>query len=440
MRFVNSFLLLVLFLPAICQAKSPIKFEYSTDLSIENLHYVFNRADHDINDQINGEVTLGLLYDNTTNFLLNIKPRVRIDGLDFNRNRYLPNEAYFKFYNPHVELSAGFQVVSWGVSRSFNPTNVINRPDLEGNYYRPSPLGDLLGRLKFTFSTTGAISELGLDFLVAPVFLETPLPKSNSRFAISGDVGGAAFTSSEVQDIPEYPKAMSAAFMASAVVKATDIKLHFYHGPERTPAYYLLLDENLDLVAQPFYYTIDVIGLNVESVIKSFTFHVEGAFKTTRFNEELRHELPLTDTSDAIPSDYLQYVGGVDYTLNNVFGSGTLIFALEYLGENERSLDFEEFRPLKNDLFAGVRLLLNDVRLTQIEVACLKDLANSEMIILAEGSTSIYRELKLTLGGMVVNQDSNPDMPLSFFDNNTYVYSKLSYSFGGSFLKKKAAP
>lgn len=412
-------------------AKGSIKL--TSNITLENRSFVFSRSDHSINDQPAIETDFSFIFDNQKNFILHLTPRLHYDALDSDLLRYIPNEAYLKFYNDHWELNAGLQIVSWGVAHSFNPTNVLNRRDMALNYYDPPLLGDPMVGIKWSSANVGLFSQLSFEAYVLPLFLETPLPCDESRFAITSNTGGLTFTKSNFQETPDYTKSVGAGFKASATIKSTDIALVFYHGPERTPAFYLFLDNTLNLKAQPFYYTIDMAGLDFTTVLGPITLRTEAAFKSTYFNDAKRHQIPLVDTSDAIPNSYAQFVGGIDYTIDGIFSHGTLILIAEYIGENNHSTVFEEFRPLKNDVFVGLDLLLNDVRSTELKAGIIKDLNNSEMIVKLEGSTKIYKELKLSLGGMIINQDKDPNMPLSFFDNNTSVYTSLSYSFGKSF-------
>ncbi len=425
---LTSLILLNLSTPALAKGSTKI----TADIGLEDRSFVFARDTHAINDQPAVDASFGFIYDNQKNFLINLRPRVHYDALDLSLLRYVPNEAYLKLYNEHWDFSVGMQTVSWGVARSYNPTDVMNRKDLAYNFYDPPKLGDPMVRLKFNAANVGAFSELSLEALAIPYLLETPLPSDDSRFAIAGSAGGISYTKADFQIVPSYARSVSAAIKAGASIKSTDVSVILYHGPERTPSYYLFLDNTLNLRAQPFYYNIDMVGLNVASVFGPVTLHGEASFKSTWFNDEQRHEIPLVDTSDAVPNSYAQFVTGVDYTFDGVFKKGTLILSAEYLGEDKHSSIFEEFRPLKNDVFVGLQFLLNDVRSTEVKAGVIKDLGNREMIVKLEGSTKIYKELKLTIGGMIINQDPNLNLPLSYFDNNTSVYTNLSYSFGKS--------
>lgn len=415
-------------------------WEYKASLAALSRHYLFNRADHDINDNLDLEARFALIYDNDRNFHLHLEPRVKVDPLDLDRNRYLPNESYLMFFNRVLELSAGLRLMSWGVSRSYNPTDVLNRPDLEGNYYNPDRLGEAMVGVKGTISDAGPFSEIVLEGLVLPWFQETPLPKNDTRFAVEGNVGAVRFNAIETQEYPTFIKGLGAAARVGATIKSVDLTLHYYHGPERNPSYILVIDSRGALRTQPFYYTIDMIGVNIAATLGKFTLHGESALKLTRANAPRFHELPVLANSDVIPNDYLQFVVGSDYTIDGFLRNGTLVLAVEYLGEDDHTLILEEFRPLKNDIFVGLQWQLNDTRLTQVEMGAIKDLSNWEMVFIFEAGTKLYKDLRFSAGGMIINQDDDPGLPLSFFDNNTYLYAKLSYDWGGQFKSKPKAP
>jgi hypothetical protein len=407
------------------------KIDYNATVAFEHLSFLLNRPDYTINEQETLNLDFGFVYDNYKNFYINLHPRLRIDFRDYSRNRYLPNEAYLKFYNDYLEVNGGFQLRTWGVSNSFNPSDVLNRKDLEDNYYVPDKLGDVMVGFKAVIPNLGFMSDLTFEIIGFPYFQPTPLPENDTRFALQGNVGGVSFTRSDEQEYPELKNSFGGAASISATIKSSDISLHYYHGLEREAGFYLALDESANLRLTPFYYTIDMVGMNTETSIGKFIFHTESAFKITRANEPRFHELPLLSSSDVIPNDYFQFVVGLDFILNNVFG-GDLTLTLEYLGEDDHEIILEEFRPFKNDVFFGLQYQLNNTRLTQFQVGVIKDLDSQEMITQFAASTKIVKELKLSIEGVIVNQSDNADLALSFIENNTYVLGSLSYTFGGS--------
>ena len=396
------------------------------DVAFLNTNFLLHRNNHPINDQESVEAVLKYIYDNEHSFKLDLQPRLKIDFLDASLNRYLPNTAEAVFYSPAGEIRGGIGMIPWGVSHSFNPTDVINRKDLEANFYNPDRLGDFFLEGKKIFPQVGGFSDLTLTALVLPLFQETPLPENNNRFALAGTAGPAPYTLLTDQDTPGYPKALGGAFAASALVGRADLSLHYYHGPEHNPGFVLVTDSSGALRLRGFYYTIDMIGTNAEIPLAGLLFHFESAVKIT---SESRTHIVSNGDNNAVPATYFQAVPGVDYTIQKI-GDGEIEVTLEYLKEFNRGSGLRNFRPFQNDLFLGGRYRANNRQDTTAELGIIKDVTNRETVFVARAESRLYRNLKGGLESIAVIRGSG-DTPLSYFDNNSYIMAKLSTSFGG---------
>lgn len=415
----------------VCPSPLFARTEWTAGASFENLNYLVHRSTHGINDSETFEGDFKFTYDDEKNFRTVLHPRIRVDFLDFSRNRYLPNESHLVFYTPRLEVKAGLDVVSWGVSNSFNPTDLINRRDFEYNFYDPEKMGELLVSLKSTFPRVGPVDELTAHFLLLPLFQKAPLPELDTRFPIRGDANGVPFTVTDQQESPDYPEAVGAALHLKGTLKGADMALFYYHGPERDPGYRLIIDSSGTLRLEPFYYSIDAVGGNFEVPFKNLLFHLEAVVKSTASNDPKPHEVAFEET-EAIPTSYATFIPGLDYTLTGGLGGGEIEVTMEYLIDTDQGENLRNFRPFQNDLFVGSRWRFNDRRDSKIEAGVIKDLTNREAVFLFEGSTKIYRELRAALRGVVVNRDLSHTTPLSFFDNNSYVSLKVSYAWSHS--------
>lgn len=389
--------------------------------------FVLNRSSHSINDFETFSGSAEFIYDNESNLKIDLKPRIKIDVLDSSRNRYTPNEAYLRWYQPHAEISAGQMLTPLGVAETYNPTDVLNRHDFEDNFYDPDALGEITIDAKYTFDKIGPFSEVTFRAIALPLFFSTPLPENDSRFAIAGTQSSVTYTLFNDQQDLSFAKSLAAAALLSAKIKNIDLEFLYYHGPERTPGFFLHINSLGALTLQPFYYDLDLIGSNVRASIGNFVVKFEAAYKSTASNNFQAHEVFLSD--NAIPDSYFQFVGGFDYTVSGI-GSGDLKFIAEYLGENNHSDSFNNYRPFKNDLVFGAQYTFNDRRLSEIKAAIIKDLANAEVIFTAEGNTKIWRELRAGAKVFIVGKSANPAAPLSLFDNNSFVEATLSYAWG----------
>lgn len=379
------------------------------------------------NEQETLDFEIAYEFDNQKNLKIVLNPRLRIDFLNSNHNRYQPHQAYFLYYQPQFEIAAGLMKKAWGKAQSYNPTDVINRLDFGYDFYQPEKLSDPMVSFKWIFKPTKTFSNLSLEVLFLPLLLDTPLPDLSSRFAMKGSLDGVSYVALDEQDQPDYLESIGVGLNFNASFHQTDVGLMFYHGPEREPGFVGLLNNRLQVTPRPFTYLIDMAGVNVESIVGRFILRMEAALILTEINSPRNHQVILVE-GDAIPQSYFQFVPGVEYRLENLFGGQTsLTFALEYLGENKHEDSIGEIRAFRNDLFFGVRYDLNNTLFTTFQVGLIKDLSHAEMILLAQFETKVFSWLKADVSAVIVNQDQNRLAPLSYFPNNTMVKAGFTY-------------
>jgi len=329
-------------------------------------------------------------------------------------------------------MSGGLQVYTIGYSEFYNPTKVFIRSDLAESMYAPNDLGELMFQLKIIKPQWGLLTDLSLEMIVEPWFQETHLPENESRFALAGNFGAIPYEIDAVQDHPQTSfQSIGWGVVLKGLVATFEWEIIYYHGPERTPAYYLTTDSGGSLRLRPFYYTIDMVGANFSYPIGRLLLRTELAGKITVGNNAVTHDLP-NQTDNLVPRSYFQFVPGVDYTIENIMGEHILRLTAEYYGENNRRRELAEYRPLKNDLFIGFDYDFNNCLMSHVRLGFLKDLSNTELAIIIETKTKLYRELTWEVKAVIVNRDSDPNAPLSYFDNNSYITSTLSYAFGHS--------
>ncbi len=429
LKIIGNFIITFIFL---FSSKIYADTSYKAAIAFTDTNFLLSRDRHSKNDLETLDASFELLYDNTRYFKADIKPQLRIDFLNSDRNRYIPNEAYLTFYIPHHQWTIGEQIVHWGVSTFFNPTDSINRQDYEDNFFMPSKLGELIVAYHWDMPHGPPIENLSLDVMALPFFQTTPLPELNTRYNFIGHSGAIPYSLADGQENPHYPQAMGGAISLSLKSEHVDASIDYYHGPEKTPGYFLQIDGTGALRLKPFYYTVDMIGLNIEVPVNHFNFHLETAAKITTENDPKVHDVNFED-NNGVPKSYIQYVPGVDYIWHG--NPGDLTLTLEYMGEPNFERKLRNFRPFQNDLFVGARFLFSDYRQSECEVGLVKDLGNEELALLTHVSTKLYKDLRGEVGALIVHRDGTTNSPISYFDNNSQVYAKVSYTFGGA-LKK----
>lgn len=402
-------------------------------VSFENTNFLAKRSQFSINDYETLDANFKFLYDNEKFFQTLLNPRIKVDFLDESRNRYLPHEATFTFYNRHGwQSSTGLRHIHWGVAHAFNPTDVINRRDFEDNFFNPEKLGELMVTIEKTWALEGKLKELQIQAYTMPLFQKTPLPELDTRYPIRGNAGLIPYTVTDNQSIPGTARKISGALLVSMSGTSLDVSTHYYHGLSHSPGYELVIDSTGALRLQPFYYLIDMVGLNAAYTAHDFVFTFESALTLTSNNFSHTHEVPFED-GNALPKTYWQFVPGLSYVVDGVIGRGRLTLMGEYLGELNQAQNLRNFRPFQNDVFVGLSYDWLNIKNTRFELGVIKDLGNRETAIAGEMSSKLYKELKLNVGGMILTTKNGLNTPLSFFQNNSHVWTKLSYSWGGDF-------
>ena len=390
-------------------------------VEVGSRHFLNDRGQGLEDDNILLEAELDVTYDLNDFVRFRLRPRLSLDPLESERNRYEPYDAYVEYTTARWALLAGQLLESWAIVDTFNPADVLNRRDLERDLYDPDKLGELMVRFRYFFPEAGAIRQPTLSLYVLPLHRETPLPSDRDRFRFdaTGDNRGDLASDAVVPSLD-----IAYAARLSATVGSADVFLFYFGGPGRIPAF----DVSPPGEVTPVYYRVDMVGGGVQWALGQWVLKLETAYTWTHTTG-----LP-TRFASAVPDSYFQYVVGVDRTFTDILGKNEVTVTLEYAGEDDTSMtDLSGLRPYKSDIFFGVRWQFNDPRRTEIQASVAADVVVDEQIYLVDFRTTLWRDLKLVLGGQFVNRarDRSPDRFTTFnlFPNNSNVRVGLRYEF-----------
>jgi hypothetical protein len=390
-------------------------------VEVGSRHYLNDRGQGLEDDNILLEGELDVTYDLNDFTRFRLRPRLSIDPLETERNRYEPLDAYVEYTTSRWALLAGQLLESWAIVDTFNPADVLNRRDFERDFYDPDKLGELMLRFRYFFPEAGPVRQPTLSLYLLPLHREAPLPGNRNRFRLdaTGDNRGDL---SPRASVPSFDLAYAARL--SATIGSADVFLFYFGGPGRIPGF----DVSPLGVVTPVYYRVDMIGGGFQWAMGQWLFKLETAYTSTR-DPHVR-----SGFAHAVPDSYFQYVIGVDRTFTDVLGKTELTVTLEYAGEDDTSMtDLSGLRPYKSDVFLGIRWQLNDPRRTEIMASVVADVLVDEQLYLLDFQTTLYRDLKLVVGGQFVNRASNrrPDRFSTFnlFPNNSNVRVSLRYEF-----------
>jgi AMIN domain-containing protein len=386
--------------------------------------FLLDRGQGLTDDNVDLEGELDFIYDLSRALRLRLHPRVAIDPLEQARNRYEPYDAYLEYTAAAWSLLVGQLIESWSAVEMFSPADLLNRRDLERNFYDPEKLGELMARLRLSLPEGGGIRQPTFSLYVLPLFRRTPLPTNHDRFRfdITGDNVGD-FSKNSVE--PSFDVGFGARL--TSTIGSADLSLFYYGGPGRIPSF-ALDPTSLAPRLMPVYYRADAVGASAQWALGPWVLKGETVYTFTS-----GAELPRR-FKGVVPDSYFQYVVGVDRTFTDVLGKNEVTVTVEYSGEdNPRITSITGLRPFKSDLFLGARWQFHDPRRTEVRAFLAADVLKSEQLWLADFKTTVYGNLKLVLEGQFVNRGPSkaPDHLSVFgiFPNNTNIRVAVRYEF-----------
>ena len=378
-------------------------------------------------DNVNLEGEVELTWDSGGPFRARLRPRLAVDVLESSRNRYEPLDAYVEGTWGDFNLRAGQMIESWKIVDTFNPADILNRRDLERDFYDPNPLklGEVMLRLRYALPQMGGMRQPAVSLYLLPLFRETPLPGNEDRFRfdINGDNRGDL-----LRDGIRPNTEIAYATRVAATVFDADVFAFYFGGPGRIPSF-AVTSPTFDQL-RPVYYRVDMVGGGLQWPVGPFLIKFENAYTFTQNNG-----LPDRFQS-VVPDSYYQFVIGIDRTFTDILGKNEITVTVEFAGENNPGTStLKDLRPYKSDLFVGVRWQFQDVRRTQVTAAAIVDVLVNEQLYKVDFETVLYKDVKLLLSGQFVNRAPlNAKDPLdrtvfNLFPDNSNVTVSLRYEF-----------
>jgi hypothetical protein len=346
-------------------------------LELRGRSYLAERGSGANDEQLILEGELELDFDlgaRTTGYL---RPRVLVDLVDEEADRFEPYEAYVTVSGSRWDLRAGQFVENWGIVDTFNPIDVVNRRDFGSDFLDADRLGELGVRYRRFYDGNDTFGEPTLSFYALPVFQETPFPTSDSRFSFS------ALALPFDEDAGGRPSGGERAFYAARLQSTfqsgplnADLQLLAARGPERFP---VALPVGAELA--PFYYGTTTIGGGIRAVPNADAL---GDFLSTlTLKAEVAAKRPYDFDSFAAPTpdDYVQYVLGLDRLFPNLVTSGDqLTLMAEYAAEDGADDAASLQRPFQSDVVLRAFYEKNDFSRTSLDARAIVDTELDERV------------------------------------------------------------
>lgn len=381
------------------KASSLTEPEFSGQMNLEYRQFFVEGEDSQDKEQpsvvIKPELYWGLEdYNSSITFI----PFYRYDHLDNERTHADIRELKLLTYWDDYEFGIGINKVFWGVTEAEHLVDVINQTDaieaVDGE--------DKLGQPMAQFS---AIKDWGVaEFYILPYFRERTFSGRNGRLRTSIPVNtdNASYESSDKEHHVDF------ATRYSKTLGDWDLGLSYFQGTDRTP--YLIFN---GVEYTPYYAQAKQTGLDIQGALGNWVWKLEAVYKDS------------WDTSTSTDAAF-------EYTMVGVFGTvWDLGLLSEYLYDSRGTYTYQSKSvPIgQNDLFAGLRLALNDEDSTQLLLGMSQDLDNSDVRwYKVEASTRLTNEFSLSLDGWA-SDNNTPTDTLYSTRKDDYIQLALEYYF-----------
>jgi len=325
-----------------------------------------------------------------------IMPVLRWDRGDDERSIADLREAYWARRIGDAELLLGINTVFWGVTESLHLVDIINQTDAVADIDGETKLGQPMANLALQ-------TDWGLVSLyLMPHFRQRTFAGSEGRLrpplAVDGD--RAQYEAANGQRHTDL------ALRYSHYFGDVDVGLSLFRGTSREPR---LLPDAAGRMLLPRYEQITQAGLDLQLTRGAWLWKLEAIVR------------------DGHAGTFAAAVGGFEFTLYQIGDSAAdLGLLLEYQYDG-RSAD-EPPTSGDNDLFAGLRLALNDVQDSSLLAGVSYDLETGGTILNVEAERRIGDTLVLGLRARLFDADRR-DTVLHAVERDDYLELRLDWHF-----------
>ena len=337
-------------------------------------------------------------------------PFLRLDTADEERTHFDVRELLYERVLDSAELRAGIGRVFWGVTESYHLVDVVNQTDLVENVDREDKLGQPLVNLTL-------IRDWGaLDFFVLPGFRERTFPGREGRLRSEPfvDADRATYGSGAGRQRIDH------ALRWSHAIGDFDVGVAYFHGTSREPRLRPLpvCADGRPALASGCRPTGTVLAPRYD-IVRRTSLDLQATREAMLWKLEALHESGQGDS-------WIAWVAGFEYTWFGIGESAVdLGLLVEHLFDGRGG---HAPGPLENDVFAGVRLALNDEAGTDVLAGVIADAEGDATTLSLEASRRLGERWKVEVEARAwVGVDEND--PMFPFQRDDYVQLTLSRFF-----------
>ena len=374
--------------------------------------------------------------------VLNVTPFFRYDSADDRRTHFDLREAYILLSgalgNGEWELRLGIDRVFWGVVESRHLVDIVNQIDLVEHPDEKTRMGQPMAYVTWS-SDWGVVELLGMPYNRERTF---PGSKGRLRASLVVDEDRVEYESSFGKWNPDIAARYSqtlgmmdfgisvfdgtarepalgvdppvASAPSAPSVPSAPLVSPGTGGPSGTPGLPAPPGLTGPPVLYPIYDQIRQYGLDAQWTTGSLLLKLEAIRRSGA-----RNLAGMKETYNA-------FVLGGEYTFFSLWDSAadlTLFAEWDRDGRGRRATNFYE-----NDLFAALRLMLNDVQGTEMTASVLYDLDKSQRIFGLELARRLTDTFSLDLGAVAITNIDPADL---YYDlrRDGFVQLGINYHF-----------
>jgi hypothetical protein len=307
------------------------------------------------------------------------------------------HEALLLLSGDALTADVGIGTVFWGVTESRHLVDVVNQKDYLEDFDGEAKLGQPMVRLGYRTDGLGFVELFAMTGFRA------------LRFPSRGTRPGAPVP---VDDVPRYGSGRDRWSPDWAVrwtrhVGAFDWALSYFHGTSREPQ--LLPSGTLDEPSLVLFHDlIDQGGAELQWTRGDWLWKGEAMVRGGQ------------------GPAFAAFTLGFEHTSWGVFGTDVDLGSLVEVSYDGR--DNATFNVYDEDVFAGLRLSLNDVAGTEVLAGVLTDLESGSSLGSVEASRRLGSGWTVELVGRVFASD-DPDDPIHWFRRDDHLQTAVRYYF-----------
>jgi hypothetical protein len=336
-------------------------------------------------------------WDGGSNFIF--IPFLRLDTADPERSHFDIRELNFLLLVDPWELRIGLGKIFWGVTEFVHLIDIINQTDLVEDIRGEDKLGQPMVHLSIP-------QDWGvLDFFVLPFFRERTFPGPEGRLRTPSvvDTGNPVYQSSAAENHVDF------AIRYSQVLDFGDLGIYYFKGTGRDPLFIPSLNTDGQPVLLPYYQQIDQVGMDLQLVTGSWLWKLEALYQ------------------DNESKSFFAATGGFEYSFVRIGDSMMDLGIIAELSYDDRGP--EATTPFENDLFAGLRLGVNDSAGTELLAGLSYDLDNKGNVFRIEASRRLTENIKIFFEGWAFIDIEPGDYYLYSIRDDDFLRLQLFYYF-----------